>query len=189
MEGNFKLFISINIKPSIKYDYVIKEIKNTMNHNISISTSLYDNSYHISLIKSAKYLKHLEIGQFIKAMTTNMKNIKKFNIAISNEIIYLNNDNNTKRFYCLKIIKNKQISNLLMLINKTLKQFDIYEIDYNEFIPHLSLFSLSVNETNLLDIDDLNYKVNQNKFEVIKVIKVKYITVNIGDKTYPIYLD
>ena len=33
-----------------------------------------------------------------------------------------------------------------MLINQTLKQFDIYEINYNEFIPHLSLLSLSVND-------------------------------------------
>lgn len=193
IEGNYQTFISIPICYSLKYENLIKEILNCLTlSNQSIKIEKIDKSaFHISLLKSSKFLKSFEIEKFIIEIKNNISTFKKFQIGITNQIKFLSNDYLNRFFICLLAIKNKNLINLYKVIEELLKKFNLEESEdtfsIKDFLFHVSILS-SVNNDYGITEEELNKKISNKKAKIIKIVLVDYISLTIGKRDYLIKL-
>ena len=193
IEGNYQTFISIPISYSLKYDSLIKEVLNylTLSNQSNTIEKIDKSNFHISLLKSSKFLKSIEIENFIIEIKNNLSAFKKFQIGITNQVKFLSNDYLNRFFICLLVMKNKNLLNLYKVIQDLLKKFNLEESEdifsIKDFLFHVSILS-SVNNDFGITEEELNKKISNKSTKIIKLVSVEYISLTIGKRDYLIKL-
>ena len=140
IDGNFSCSIYFKIKPSKKIQKIKEKISEKLKENSLYSkefhfTELNFNEYHITISK-VFFLKFHQINNFLKnfkeKLISNKFLINEFNLILINSCKFLNNDQKTRFFLTLELIKSNKFKDFILFTNAILKEFNFppfYQVD------------------------------------------------------------
>ena len=115
-QGSFPSHIFIKIKKtSAKLKKIHNEIKDLLINTSTLNTRFNsfleeeDSEIHISLSQQL-YLKYHQIDSFVNKIKTLFKRIKSQHILLSSNIKFFKNENSTRHFLSLIVVKSKFLS-------------------------------------------------------------------------------
>lgn len=148
IEGNFACSIYLKVKKSNKIisykDKLFDKFKNIIEKKNNLDFENFEvncDEYHISISRTF-YMKFHQLNNLLKGLINSINNNIKIKGPISlfllKKINFFQNDQNTRFFVGLEILKSKKLIMFVDFINEFLKQYNInsyYEV--NKFLFYL----------------------------------------------------
>lgn len=191
VEGNFATHIAFKIFSNLKSVEEVKRLIKSSNLNEKLFDILEDScSYHISLSKTV-YLKFHQINSFLSTLKRDLDGFKTQTLIITPQVSVFNNEENTRHFIALEVMKNKGLNKLIKTINDVLFGFGFTDCLYggNNFSPHISILWANKNIRETLSEEKMNKQIKKdnkltNSIEkgYLKIFKFTELYVTIGSR-------